>query len=86
MGAFAAGLVLSGNRLTHQIDALILPYRESFGVVFFVSLGMLLDPSILLDAAPLLIGGLQRVLFQHRVRRVILDLIFFFWKELQLPE
>ncbi len=62
MGAFAAGLVLSGNRLTPQIDALILPYRESFGVVFFVSLGMLLDPGILLDAAPLLIAGLAAVL------------------------
>ena len=62
MGAFAAGLVLSGNRLTHQIDALILPYRESFGAVFFVSLGMLLDPSILLVSAPLLIAGLAAVL------------------------
>ena len=39
LGAFAAGLALSGNRLTAQIDALILPYRETFAAVFFVGLG-----------------------------------------------
>ena len=62
LGAFAAGLVLSGNRLTNQVDALILPYRESFGVVFFVSLGTLLDLSVLKDGPFLLIFGLLAVL------------------------
>jgi CPA2 family monovalent cation:H+ antiporter-2 len=62
LGAFAAGLALSGNRLTGQVDALILPYRESFGVVFFVSLGTLLDPSVLMDEPLLLIGALFGVL------------------------
>ncbi len=62
LGAFAAGLVLSGNRLTDQVDALILPYRESFGVVFFVSLGTLLDLSVLMHGPFLLIFGLLAVL------------------------
>ncbi len=62
LGAFAAGLALSGNRLTSQVDALILPYRESFGVVFFVSLGTLLDPSILMQEPLLLIVALLGVL------------------------
>jgi len=62
LGAFAAGLALSGNRLTGQVDALILPYRESFGVVFFVSLGTLLEPSILMEGLPLLIVALLGVL------------------------
>ena len=35
IGAFAAGLVFSGNRWTHQIDALVLPFRESFSAIFF---------------------------------------------------
>ena len=43
IGAFAAGLALSGNRWTKQIDALILPFRETFAAVFFVSLGLLFD-------------------------------------------
>ena len=62
LGAFAAGLVLSGNRLTHQMEALTLPYRESFGVVFFVSLGTLLDLSVLIASPLLLIAGLLGVL------------------------
>ena len=62
LGAFAAGLALSGNRLTPQIDALILPYRESFGVVFFVSLGTLLDLSVLRDGPVLLMLALAAVL------------------------
>ncbi len=62
LGAFAAGLALSGNRLTGQVDALILPYRESFGVVFFVSLGTLFDPNVLMDGPLILIGVLLGVL------------------------
>ena len=52
IGAFAAGLALSGNRWTKQIDALILPFRETFAAVFFVSLGLLFDARVLL-AEPL---------------------------------
>ena len=62
LGAFSAGLVLSGNRLTRQIDALILPYRESFGAVFFVSLGLLLNPGTLMEGPLPLIVGLPLIL------------------------
>ena len=62
LGAFAAGLVLNGNRLTGQVDALILPYRESFGVVFFVSLGTLFDPRILMESPVLLCAAVLAVL------------------------
>lgn len=47
LGAFAAGLILSGNRLTAQVDALVLPYRETFSAVLFVSLGTLMQFEIL---------------------------------------
>jgi CPA2 family monovalent cation:H+ antiporter-2 len=50
LGAFAAGLVLNGNRLTGQIDALVLPFRETFAAIFFVSLGMLFHPEIIRQA------------------------------------
>jgi len=62
LGAFAAGLVLNGTRLTDQVDALVLPYRESFGVVFFVSLGTLLDLRVLMESPVLLCMGLLAVL------------------------
>lgn len=47
VGAFFAGLVLSGSRWTPQIEAVVLPFREAFAVVFFASLGLLLRPSVL---------------------------------------
>mgnify|MGYP005831914903 CR=1 FL=1 len=58
LGALAAGIILSRNRLTAQIDALILPYREAFAAVFFVSLGTLFRREALLDAPWFSAGGL----------------------------
>ena len=43
LGALAAGVALGENRLTHQIDALVMPFREAFSAMFFISLGMLTD-------------------------------------------
>lgn len=47
LGALAAGVSLSETRLTKQLDALVFPFRETFGVVFFVSLGSFIDWRIL---------------------------------------
>jgi CPA2 family monovalent cation:H+ antiporter-2 len=47
MGALAAGVILSENRLTNQITAITVSLRETFSAIFFVSLGALFDPSIL---------------------------------------
>lgn len=57
IGAFAAGLIFSGNRWTKQIDALILPFRETFAAIFFVSLGLLFDPQSVLRE-PVLMSAL----------------------------
>jgi CPA2 family monovalent cation:H+ antiporter-2 len=58
IGAFAAGLIFSGNRWTQQIDALVLPFRETFAAVFFVSLGLLADPSLLWTEPLYMFGAL----------------------------
>jgi CPA2 family monovalent cation:H+ antiporter-2 len=58
IGAFAAGLIFSGNRWTKQIDALVLPFRETFAAVFFVSLGLLYDPRLLWSEPLLTLGCL----------------------------
>lgn len=62
IGAFAAGLVFSGNRWTHQIDALVLPFRESFSAIFFVSLGLLADASLIWKQPLFMLGGLAGLL------------------------
>jgi monovalent cation:H+ antiporter-2, CPA2 family len=47
LGAFFAGVVLNGTDLSHQAAADSLPLQDAFAVLFFVSVGMLFDPSIL---------------------------------------
>jgi monovalent cation:H+ antiporter-2, CPA2 family len=49
IGAFAAGLIFNGNRWTRQVDALVLPFRETFSAVFFVGLGLIFDPRLILN-------------------------------------
>jgi CPA2 family monovalent cation:H+ antiporter-2 len=52
LGAFLAGAVVGESDMSHQAAADALPLRDAFAVLFFVSVGMLLDPAVLL-AAPL---------------------------------
>lgn len=47
LGAFFAGMILSESELSHQAAQETLPLRDAFSVLFFVSVGMLFDPSIL---------------------------------------
>ncbi|MFK0334571.1 cation:proton antiporter [Rhizobium sp. NPDC090275] len=48
LGAFFAGVVMSESSLSHRAAADSLPLQNAFSVLFFVSVGMLFDPSILL--------------------------------------
>ena len=47
LGAFFAGMVLAESPLSHQAAKETLPLRDAFAVLFFVSVGMLLDPRVL---------------------------------------
>ncbi len=47
LGAFFAGVVISESDLSHQAAADALPLKDAFAVLFFVSVGMLFDPGIL---------------------------------------
>ncbi len=49
LGAFFAGMVLSESELSHQAASETLPLRDAFAVLFFVSVGMLFDPMILIE-------------------------------------
>jgi CPA2 family monovalent cation:H+ antiporter-2 len=65
-GAFLAGLVVSGSEFSYRTLAEILPLRDVFATIFFVAMGMLIDPHFILDhadevalvAAALLVGKL----------------------------
>ena len=49
LGAFFAGMLLNESEFSHQAAQDSLPMRDAFAVLFFVSVGMLFDPRIVLD-------------------------------------
>ena len=48
LGAFLAGVVINESPTSHQVGADLLPFRDVFAVLFFVSVGMLVNPAYLL--------------------------------------
>ncbi len=49
LGAFLGGLVVAGSEYRHQALSDLIPFREFFASLFFVSVGMLLDPTRLVE-------------------------------------
>ncbi len=47
LGAFFAGVILNGTDFSHRASEEALPFRDAFAVLFFVAMGMLLNPTIL---------------------------------------
>jgi CPA2 family monovalent cation:H+ antiporter-2 len=62
LGAFLAGMVVAQSDLSHRAAADALPLRDAFAVLFFVSVGMLFDPALLLEAPWLVLATLAIVL------------------------
>ena len=66
LGAFVAGLLLSETDFGHRALSEVVPLRDTFSALFFVSLGMLTDPSFLADNLDLvlpLVGSIILVKF-----------------------
>lgn len=51
LGAFVAGIVLSESEFSHQALSDVIPLRDIFGLLFFVTVGMLFDPKFVWDHA-----------------------------------
>ncbi|HXV77759.1 MAG TPA: cation:proton antiporter [Candidatus Polarisedimenticolaceae bacterium] len=78
LGAFLAGLVVSGSEFRHQALADVIPLREVLASVFFVSVGMLLDPrqlashvgEIIVILAAILVGKFALLLVTGALMRL----------------
>src|SRR5262249_55525114 len=62
LGAFFAGMVLSESELSHKAAANALPLQDAFAVLFFVSVGMLFDPAVLVRAPGMVAAVLLLIL------------------------
>jgi monovalent cation:H+ antiporter-2, CPA2 family len=63
LGAFFAGMVMSGSTLSAQATKDMLPFRDAFAVLFFVSVGMLFNPAVLWTHPVGVIGTVVIILF-----------------------
>ncbi len=61
LGAFFSGVVLSESELSHKAAENSLPLQDAFAVLFFVSVGMLFDPAVLVNS-PLKVLGVLAVI------------------------
>ncbi len=62
LGAFLAGMLISETEFRHQFEGDIEPFRGVFLSLFFVTVGMGIDPALVVHEAPLLLGGLAVLL------------------------
>ena len=76
LGAFVAGVVVSESPLSHQVGADILPFREAFAVLFFVSIGMLVNPSYLLNNIGLILALTGLIVIGKALVTVLLGFLF----------
>jgi CPA2 family monovalent cation:H+ antiporter-2 len=76
LGAFFAGMILSESELSHQAAQETLPLRDAFAVLFFVSVGMLLDPVVLMDQFWPLLATLGIILFGKSVAAFVIVRLF----------
>ena len=67
LGAFLAGMVVGRSDYSLRAASDALPMRDAFAVLFFVSVGMLLDPASLVDSPWLLAGSLAIVLVANPI-------------------
>ncbi|BFU32982.1 YbaL family putative K(+) efflux transporter [Enterobacter asburiae] len=63
LGAFFAGMVLNESELSHRAAHDTLPLRDAFAVLFFVSVGMLFDPMVLIHQPLAVLGTLAIIIF-----------------------
>ncbi|GJE16148.1 YbaL family putative K(+) efflux transporter [Methylobacterium marchantiae] len=76
LGAFFAGMVLAESDLSHQAAADSLPLQDAFAVLFFVSVGMLFDPGIVLREPLSVLAVLGIILLGKSVAAVAIVLAF----------
>ncbi|MCH7335562.1 cation:proton antiporter [Acinetobacter sp. NIPH 2699] len=76
LGAFFAGMVVKESDFSHRAEEETLPLREIFAILFFVSVGMLFDPSILIKE-PLHILAVVAIIMVGKTLAAIALVLFF---------
>ncbi|MDD2663204.1 MAG: YbaL family putative K(+) efflux transporter [Dechloromonas sp.] len=76
LGAFFAGMVMRESEFSHRAAAESLPLRDAFSVLFFVSVGMLFEPAILVEQPLQLLGVIAIVILGKSLAALALVLAY----------
>ena len=76
LGAFFAGMVMRESEFSHRAAEESLPLRDAFAVLFFVSVGMLFDPRVLVDQPLQVLAVVGIIVFGKSVAAAALVLLF----------
>ena len=76
LGAFLAGVMVSESTISYQVGADVLPFREIFAILFFVSVGMLVNPLYLLDNALMVIVTTLLIIVAKPILAVAIGFLF----------
>ncbi len=76
LGAFFAGVVLAESDLSHQAAENSLPLQDAFAVLFFVSVGMLFDPMVIIERPWALLGVMFVILIGKSAAAFVIVMAF----------
>ncbi len=75
LGAFLAGVVISESGPGHQVAAEVLPFQDIFSILFFVSVGMLVNPLVLVEKWPAVLALTALIVIGKWLINVLLGLV-----------
>ena len=76
LGAFLAGVVVSGDKLSHRIAAEAIPFQDLFSIIFFASVGMMVNPAILAAHLPELLALVALIMVGKWLINMVLGMAF----------
>ena len=74
LGAFCAGTVMRESEFSHRAAEESLPLRDAFSVLFFVSVGMLVNPAILIEQPLRVLGVVATIIFGNGIGALLVVL------------
>ena len=76
LGAFFAGMVMRESEFSHRAATESLPLRDAFSVLFFVSVGMLFEPMILIEQPLRVLGVVSIIIVGKSLAALLIVLLF----------
>ena len=75
LGAFLAGVVVGGSKLSHRVAAESIPFQDLFSIIFFASVGMMVNPGMLAAHLPELVALVALIMVGKWLINMVLGMV-----------